>query len=211
MKKTPGVTTVLFLKSFKIRTVETFSSFCQLGLLFAQTALTGYDLCSLDLEMAATLGGDTREHAADDFHLDENVHAQIYRKKIAQFQSENRHLKELVVRHQAVLKEYQVAYPELKPAAKVDRQQPDGLEAPLAPLPPWIASPDALGPLLAAYDRRVQTLEGKLEAHKMAVEHLKDETTGRKHMHKTDIFHTKACDRNDLILFKSCATQSPRA
>ena len=131
----------------------------------------------------ATFDGDTTpareyERAVNEIHLDENDPAQVYKRRIARQDSENRHLKELVVRLQAVLKEYQVAYPELKPTKTLDRAPTAGLEDPLPPLPPWISSPESLGPLLAAYDRRVQTLEGKLDAHKMEVEHLKDENTG---------------------------------
>ena len=127
---------------------------------------------------SSTASAREHDHAATGVHVEETIHSQIYRNKISQLQSENKHLKELLVRHQDVLKEYQVAYPELKTVTRLDRQPSDGLEAPLAPLPPWVASPEALGPLLAAYDRRVQDLEGKLDAHKLAVGHLKDEAQG---------------------------------
>ena len=118
------------------------------------------------------------DNTASGMHVEETIHSQIYRNKISQLQSENKHLKELLIRHQDVLKEYQIAYPELKPTTNLNMQPSDGIEAPLAPLPPWVASPESLGPLLAAYDRRVQELEGKLDAHKLAVGHLKDEQQG---------------------------------
>lgn len=78
------------------------------------------------------------------------------------------HLKELVVRHESIISEYQNAYPELNPHRKVDVG-----DGPAPPLPPWMTSPQTMVPLLAAYDRRVQLLETSLEFHKQEVTQLK--------------------------------------
>jgi hypothetical protein len=43
---------------------------------------------------------------------------------------------------------------------------------PDAPLPPWLTEPRQLSPLLAAYDRRVEGLEGQLAARREAFESL---------------------------------------
>ena len=77
---------------------------------------------------AETMRSREYEHAVNEVNLDENVHSQIYRKKISQQQQKIQHLTDYVVRLEAVLKEYQVAYPELKPATKLHRQPSEGLE-----------------------------------------------------------------------------------
>jgi DNA repair exonuclease SbcCD ATPase subunit len=91
------------------------------------------------------------------------------RQIIAQQREDLQHLKELVVRHEAIIAEYQSAYPELNPHVKVDAAG----DGPTPPLPPWMASPQTMVPLLAAYDRRVQLLETSLEFHKQEVQTLK--------------------------------------
>ena len=90
------------------------------------------------------------------------------RQIIAQQRDDLQHLKELVVRHESIIAEYQAAYPELNPHTKVD-----GDDGPTPPLPPWMASTKTMVPLLAAYDRRVQLLETSIEFHKQEVQNLK--------------------------------------
>ena len=91
------------------------------------------------------------------------------RQIIAQQREDIQHLKELVVRHESIIAEYQTAYPELNPHTKVD-----GTDGPTPPLPPWMASTKTMVPLLAAYDRRVQLLETSIEFHKQEVQNLKN-------------------------------------
>ncbi|CAM9333373.1 unnamed protein product, partial [Ectocarpus sp. 4 AP-2014] len=117
----------------------------------------------------------------------------LYEQELARTREENAFLQDQVRRVTAELKRYQVRFPRsaADAAASPTATGADGSggrggegggkvceqhAADDVPLPPWVTSSEVMSPLLAAYDARIQDLEGQVAAQRGGMEELAGRT-----------------------------------
>lgn len=104
----------------------------------------------------------------------------LYEQELGRMRKENAFLEDQVRRVSAELKRHQIRYPQTaagvaegrKPAKAGGRQEMVGEDC----LPPWVTSSEVMSPLLAAYDARIQDLEGQVSGQKESMGELASRT-----------------------------------
>ena len=104
-----------------------------------------------------------------------------------QYRAQVEHLKQLVQRQEVVINNYQIKYPTVTPPS--DTTVDEALDA---ELPPWVADPQHLSPLLSAYDERMRELEDentKLKDQALSFKGRADELVKENERVRKDLQH----------------------
>lgn len=97
-----------------------------------------------------------------DIHLDPVAETDVYTQQIARLKAENATLQAQLQRAMKELKAYQLQYP--------SAVLPDESTADEGILPPWVLSPEAMNPLLQAYDTRIRELTHTVDQQKQELQ-----------------------------------------